>query len=67
MVDEYLVDAAVEGRPQRVKLGSPVDRPTLERLVGLTFTPLGGVHVCFHVPTDPGGRNYYRTFKERAP
>ncbi|MHC4944357.1 MAG: glycosyltransferase family 4 protein [Planctomycetota bacterium] len=68
MAESYHIAALVNGFRQILEIKTPVEKSAVERLTRLTYTPLGGIYVCHHVPTDPdGSRDFYNLFRNQNP
>lgn len=67
MSEGYKVQVYIDGCLRKVRLHSPVDRYTFERLLKFSITPSGGVYVIHHPPADHTGKDFYREVKEKNP
>ncbi len=67
MPDSHTITAFVDSMKRDVRLWSPVDGATLDKLASRTFTPAGGVFVCHHLPAEPDGSDYYRAMRGQNP
>jgi glycosyltransferase involved in cell wall biosynthesis len=68
MAESHHIAALVNGFRQVLEIKTPLDKTAMERLTGMTYTPLGGIYVCHHVPTDPdGSTDFYAMFRNQNP
>ena len=56
--------AVVNGEICDVRIHTPVETATAERIADLSTKPFGGVYVLHHPPVSPEGRNFIREFKQ---